>query len=74
MPSEMGPIVTPESRDRIVGFIDSGEAQGAEIRVDGRGLVVPVLRMDSLGPTVIDRVDTSMDVYTNEILGRCSQL
>ena len=41
MSSEMGPIVTPESRDRIVGFIDSGEAQGAEIRVDGRGLVVP---------------------------------
>ena len=38
----------PESRDRIVGFIDSGEAQGAEIRVDGRGLVVPGLRTDSL--------------------------
>ena len=29
--SEMGPIVTPESRDRIVGLIGTGEAQGAEI-------------------------------------------
>ncbi len=68
--SEMGPIVTPESRDRIVGFIDSGEAQGAEIRVDGRGLVVPGFEKGFfVGPTVIDRVDTSMDVYTNEIFG-----
>ena len=65
----MGPIV-PESRDRIVGFIDSGEAQGAEIRVDGRGLVVPGFENGFfVGPTVIDRVDTSMDVYTNEIFG-----
>ncbi len=68
--SEMGPIVTPESRDRIVGFIDSGEAQGAEIRVDGRGLVVTGFENGFfVGPTVIDRVDTSMDVYTNEIFG-----
>ncbi|MEG3599869.1 MAG: CoA-acylating methylmalonate-semialdehyde dehydrogenase [Actinomycetota bacterium] len=68
--TEMGPIVTPESRDRIVGFIDSGEAQGAEIRVDGRGLVVPGFENGFfVGPTVIDRVDTSMDVYTNEIFG-----
>ena len=68
--SEMGPIVTPESRDRIVGLIDSGEAQGAEIRVDGRGLVVPGFENGFfVGPTVIDRVETSMDVYTNEIFG-----
>ena len=68
--SEMGPIVTPESRDRIIGLIDSGEAQGAEIRVDGRGLVVPGFENGFfVGPTVIDRVETSMDVYTNEIFG-----
>ena len=68
--SEMGPIVTPESRDRIVGFIDAGEVQGAEVRVDGRGLVVPGHEDGFfVGPTVLDRVDASMDVYTNEIFG-----
>ena len=68
--SEMGPIVTPESRDRIVGLIGTGEAQGAEIRVDGRGLVVPGFENGFfVGPTVIDRVDTSMDVYQHEIFG-----
>jgi malonate-semialdehyde dehydrogenase (acetylating)/methylmalonate-semialdehyde dehydrogenase len=68
--SDMGPIVTPESRDRIVSFIDSGEAQGAEVRVDGRGLVVPGHEDGFfVGPTVLDRVTTGMDVYTNEIFG-----
>ena len=68
--SEMGPIVTPESRDRIVGFIDSGAAQGAEVRVDGRGLVVPGHENGFfVGPTVLDHVSTDMDVYTNEIFG-----
>jgi malonate-semialdehyde dehydrogenase (acetylating)/methylmalonate-semialdehyde dehydrogenase len=66
----MGPIVTPESRDRIVGFIDSGEAQGADVRIDGRGLVVPGHEDGFfVGPTVLDRVTTDMDVYTNEIFG-----
>jgi malonate-semialdehyde dehydrogenase (acetylating)/methylmalonate-semialdehyde dehydrogenase len=68
--SEMGPVVTPEARDRIVGLIDSGEAQGAEVAVDGRGL-----RVDGhedgffVGPTVVDRVTPEMDVYRQEIFG-----
>ena len=68
--SEMGPIVTPESRDRIVGFIDSGERQGGKVLVDGRGLVVAGHEDGFfVGPTVIDQVTTDMDVYTNEIFG-----
>lgn len=68
--SEMGPIVTAESRDRIVGLIDAGVAQGADLVVDGRGLVVPGHEEGFfVGPTLIDRVSTEMDVYTNEIFG-----
>ncbi len=68
--SEMGPIVTSDSRDRIVGFVDSGEAQGADIVVDGRGLTVPGHENGFfVGPTVIDQVTTDMDCYTNEIFG-----
>jgi malonate-semialdehyde dehydrogenase (acetylating) / methylmalonate-semialdehyde dehydrogenase len=68
--SEMGPVVTPEARDRIVGLIGSGEQQGAELSVDGRGLSVD--GHDGgffVGPTVIDRVTPEMDVYTQEIFG-----
>ena len=68
--SEMGPIITAASRDRIVGFIDGSEAQGGELLVDGRGLVVPGHEEGFfVGPTVVDRVTTDMDVYGNELFG-----
>jgi malonate-semialdehyde dehydrogenase (acetylating)/methylmalonate-semialdehyde dehydrogenase len=68
--SEMGPVVTGAARDRIVGLIGTGESQGASLTVDGRGLVVPGHENGFfVGPTVIDRVTTEMDVYTEEIFG-----
>jgi malonate-semialdehyde dehydrogenase (acetylating)/methylmalonate-semialdehyde dehydrogenase len=66
----MGPIVTPQARDRIVSLIDAGEKQGGTVRVDGRGLRVPGFEDGFfVGPTVIDNVSTDMDVYTNEVFG-----
>ena len=38
--SEMGPVVTPEAKDRIVGYVDRGITAGATLVVDGRGLTV----------------------------------
>jgi malonate-semialdehyde dehydrogenase (acetylating)/methylmalonate-semialdehyde dehydrogenase len=68
--SEMGPVVTAQARDRIVGLIDSGERQGALISVDGRGLSVPGHEDGFfVGPTVIDQVTAEMDVYREEIFG-----
>jgi malonate-semialdehyde dehydrogenase (acetylating)/methylmalonate-semialdehyde dehydrogenase len=68
--SEMGPVVTPEARDRIVGLIGSGEQQGARLSVDGRGLEVDGYAGGFfVGPTVIDRVTPEMDVYREEIFG-----
>ncbi|GAA2629304.1 CoA-acylating methylmalonate-semialdehyde dehydrogenase [Paractinoplanes durhamensis] len=68
--SEMGPVVTAAAKERIESLIGSGEKQGAKLLVDGRGL-----RVDGheggffVGPTVIDQVQPSMDVYTEEIFG-----
>lgn len=68
--SEMGPVVTPAARDRIVGLIDAGERQGGLVTVDGRGLVVPGHEDGFfVGPTVIDGVTPQMDCYTEEIFG-----
>ncbi len=68
--SEMGPVVTPAARDRIVGLIDAGERQGGRVTVDGRGLVVPGHEDGFfVGPTVIDGVTPQMDCYTEEIFG-----
>ncbi|WP_129663998.1 CoA-acylating methylmalonate-semialdehyde dehydrogenase [Phytoactinopolyspora endophytica] len=68
--SEMGPVVTPQARDRINGLIGSGAEQGATLTVDGRGYTVDGHENGFwVGPTVIDRVTTEMDVYTEEIFG-----
>ncbi len=68
--SEMGPVVTAAAKERIVGLIGSGAAQGAELAVDGRGLTVPGHENGFfVGPTVIDRVAPEMDVYREEIFG-----
>jgi malonate-semialdehyde dehydrogenase (acetylating)/methylmalonate-semialdehyde dehydrogenase len=68
--SEMGPVITREARDRIAGYVGSGERQGARLTVDGRGLVVPGHEEGFfIGPSVLDHVTTTMDVYRDEIFG-----
>ena len=68
--SEMGPVVTKQAQERILGLIDSGESQGARLAVDGRGLSVDGYEDGFwVGPTVIDEVTTEMDVYQQEIFG-----
>ncbi len=68
--SDMGPVVTREARERIAGYVDSGEQQGARVAVDGRGLVVPGHEEGFfIGPSLLDHVTTSMDVYRDEVFG-----
>ena len=68
--SEMGPVVTKAAQERIEGLIGTGADQGAEVTVDGRGYAVAGHAEGYfVGPTVIDRVTTEMDVYTEEIFG-----
>jgi malonate-semialdehyde dehydrogenase (acetylating)/methylmalonate-semialdehyde dehydrogenase len=68
--SEMGPVVTAESRDRIVDYVAQGEAAGAELVVDGRTLQVDG-HADGfwVGPTLFDKVTEDMSIYTDEIFG-----
>ncbi len=68
--SEMGPVVTAEARERIIGLIDSGAQQGATLVADGRALKVPGHENGFfVGPTVLDHVTADMDAYRNEIFG-----
>jgi malonate-semialdehyde dehydrogenase (acetylating)/methylmalonate-semialdehyde dehydrogenase len=68
--SEMGPVVTAAAKERIESLIGTGEAQGAQVTVDGRGIKVPGYENGFfVGPTVIDQVRSDMDVYREEIFG-----
>ncbi len=68
--SEMGPLVTAAHRDRVAGYVDAGLDEGAELVVDGRGLVVDGHTGGFfLGPCLFDRVTPQMSIYRDEIFG-----
>jgi malonate-semialdehyde dehydrogenase (acetylating)/methylmalonate-semialdehyde dehydrogenase len=68
--SEMGPLITREHRDKVASYLDSGPAQGATLRVDGRQ---HVLYQEGkgffLGVSLLDNVTPEMECYRNEIFG-----
>lgn len=67
---EMGPVITPDARDRIKGYIDRGVEEGAELVVDGRDISIPGYESGCfVGATVFDKVTPQMSVYTDEIFG-----
>ena len=71
---DMGPLVSAAARDRVVGYVDAGEAAGAEVVVDGRNPDVDAEGgADNegffVGPTLFDHVRPDMPVYTDEIFG-----
>lgn len=67
---EMGPLVTKQHLDRVRGYVDAGESEGAVLVADGRDLVVAGHENGFfLGPTLFDQVSPDMSIYTDEIFG-----
>ena len=59
--SDMGPLVSQAHYDKVAGLVDSGVEEGAELAVDGRGIVVEGHEGGYfLGPCVFDRVEPGM--------------
>jgi malonate-semialdehyde dehydrogenase (acetylating)/methylmalonate-semialdehyde dehydrogenase len=68
--SEMGPVITCAARDRIVGLIDRGVAEGATLVVDGRRpQVAGHAGGFFVGPTLFDEATPGMAIYREEIFG-----
>ena len=68
--SEMGPLVTGAHRDRVVGFIDQGVAEGADLLADGRRFSAEGHESGFfVAPTLFDNVTPDMEIYRNEIFG-----
>src|SRR5450756_1663180 len=62
--SEMGPVITCAARDRIMGLIDRGVAEGATLVVDGRKPAVPGPEQGFfVGPTLFDHATEEMAIY-----------
>ncbi|WP_200837656.1 CoA-acylating methylmalonate-semialdehyde dehydrogenase [Ruania rhizosphaerae] len=68
--SEMGPVITPQSRERIRSLVGKAETEGARVVLDGRELTVPGHEGGYfVGPTLLDEVPVTSSAYTEEIFG-----
>jgi len=68
--ADLGPLINPQAKQRVIRLIDSGVAQGAKLLLDGRGCTVAGYKNGNfVGPTIFADVADHMDIYTQEIFG-----
>jgi malonate-semialdehyde dehydrogenase (acetylating)/methylmalonate-semialdehyde dehydrogenase len=68
--AEMGPLITRAHRDKVMGYIDTGVAEGAKLVVDGRSLSLQGYENGYfLGASLFDEVRPTMRIYKDEIFG-----
>ena len=68
--TEMGPVISAESKTRIEGLIEQGLASGARAVVDGRGARVSGFdKGHFIRPTILGDVDPASEIARTEIFG-----
>ena len=68
--ADMGPLVTREHLERVLGYVETGVQEGAKLVVDGRKhQVAGHERGFFMGPVLFDQVTEKMRVYREEIFG-----
>jgi len=66
----MGPVITKQHREKVLGYIEQGLKEGAKMLLDGRGFQDPKHPEGYfLGPTIFDEVTPDMVIGKEEIFG-----
>lgn len=67
---EMGPLIDPAARQRVLEFLETGSQEGALLARDGRAVVLTEKSAGFfVGPCVFDRVAPGMRLAQEEIFG-----
>lgn len=67
---DVGPVISPQAKQRILKLIQSGIDEGASLLLDGRKIVVPGYEKGNfIGPTILTDVKPHMLCYKEEIFG-----
>ncbi|MCY4251504.1 MAG: CoA-acylating methylmalonate-semialdehyde dehydrogenase [Rhodobacteraceae bacterium] len=67
---DFGPLVTRDAQQRVLGLVQSGVDQGAELVVDGRDFKLQGYEDGFfVGAHLFDKVTPDMDIYKQEIFG-----
>jgi malonate-semialdehyde dehydrogenase (acetylating)/methylmalonate-semialdehyde dehydrogenase len=73
--NDFGPVITRQHQEKVVGYINSAEEQGATVVVDGREPRIPGYEKGFfIGGTLIDHVTPEMVSYKEEIFGPVLQV
>ncbi|MCA4077104.1 CoA-acylating methylmalonate-semialdehyde dehydrogenase, partial [Pseudomonas kurunegalensis] len=73
--NDFGPVITRQHQQKVVGYINSAEEQGATVVVDGREPNVAGYEDGFfVGGTLIDHVTPDMQSYKEEIFGPVLQV
>lgn len=68
--TQLTPLVSEEHKQRVLGYIEAGIKDGADLLVDGRGAKVDGYPNGFfVGPTVFDNVTPDMTIAREEIFG-----
>merc|ERR1711862_476340 len=68
--TDVGPLITPESKARCFDIIEKSIKEGATLSLDGRGVSVPNYPQGNfLGPSILSNVAVTNTCYTEEIFG-----
>jgi malonate-semialdehyde dehydrogenase (acetylating)/methylmalonate-semialdehyde dehydrogenase len=68
--SEMGPLVTKQHLEKVRGYVDIGEKEGAKLIVDGRNIKLQGYENGFyIGGCLFDHVTEDMTIYKEEIFG-----
>jgi malonate-semialdehyde dehydrogenase (acetylating)/methylmalonate-semialdehyde dehydrogenase len=67
---QMGPVISPESQERIEALIGAGQAEGAGLPIDGRRPRIPGYERGSfVRPTILTDVPPAGQLATTEVFG-----
>ncbi|MHA3891904.1 CoA-acylating methylmalonate-semialdehyde dehydrogenase [Acinetobacter sp. GXMZU3951] len=68
--TDIGPVISPRAKARVIELINSGVEQGAELLLDGRDIQVKGYEQGNfVGATIFSQVRTDMRIYKEEIFG-----
>src|SRR5271165_3143923 len=68
--ADLGPVISIQAKQRILGLIEDGVKEGAKLELDGRAIKVPGYEAGNfIGPTIFSGVTPEMRIYTTEIFG-----
>ncbi len=68
--ADLGPLVSPQAKERVKRLIQSGVEEGASLLLDGSDITVEGYENGNfIGPTIFNNVKADMQIYREEIFG-----